>query len=130
MQSSMRMLLVAPLLLAAAPRPILTPEKADIAALQGFWVLKTTEYLGLKENQDITECPIEKKVLKLRRGTAEEREVPVNFKKYRTTLEFKGNSYDFRRWFVPFNGGEGGIDSQQGTYKLDVSQSPRVMEKR
>jgi len=123
------MLLAAPLLLAAAP-PTQTAEKADIAALQGFWVLKTTEYLGEKANQDPTDCPIEKRLLKLKRRTAEERELPEDLKKYRITLEFKGNGYDYRRWAVPFDLDEGYIESIKGKYKLDVKRTPRVMEQR
>jgi hypothetical protein len=121
------MLFAVPLLLAAAPLPLKTPEELDAVTLQGRWVLKTTEYLGEKANQDPTECPVERRLLKLRLRTAEERELPEDFKKYRTTLEIKGNTYDYRQWVVPFNGGKGEVRSQKGTYKLDAKRSLRVM---
>jgi uncharacterized protein (TIGR03067 family) len=104
----------------------------DRAALQGRWVLKTTEWLGQKADQDPTDEEHEKyrSTLGWRSSPgrlAEEREMPEDFTKYRTTMEFKGRTFEHRQWAWRFRGG-GGVNSTQGTYSLDVHRNPKVLE--
>jgi hypothetical protein len=118
-----------PFLLAAGP-PAPSPEKADVAALQGLWVLKTSEYLGEKAILD----PVDESYLWKRRILSarqpEERELPIDLKKFRTTLRFKGNTFEMRKWYVPFCGEEGGrVETIKGTYRLDVSRRPKVLKR-
>jgi hypothetical protein len=120
---------LATLLLVAADAPQQAREQADVRALQGFWVLKTTEYLGEKADQDPTEDPLRKLLDYRRATTAEEREVPVDYRQHRTTVEFNGGSFEFRQWIWPFNGEPGGVDSTVGEYKLDLRRNPPVMER-
>jgi uncharacterized protein (TIGR03067 family) len=127
MHRRVSMILAAALLISAAPPPR-PSEKADLAALQGVWVLKTTEYLGEKADQGPTESVIEE-ALAYRRALPEEREIVRDrLKRYRTTLEFKGATFVCRFWFTPLDGGEGGwVRAIKGSYTLDVSRHPRVM---
>jgi uncharacterized protein (TIGR03067 family) len=121
--------ILAAFLLVSADTPKQSPEKADVEALQGFWVLKTTEYLGEKADQDPTEDELAK-LVEYRRRLPEERELEMNFRNQRKTLEFKGNTFEYREWIRPFSGEEGRVWSDKGTYKLDVSRSPKVMERK
>jgi uncharacterized protein (TIGR03067 family) len=98
----------------------------EVAALQGVWVLKTTEHLGQKADQDPVEDELEKLFLR-RRNPAETRELQDDASIRRTTLAFKGSALVFRQWIVPFNGREGGLTSIEGTYHLDVDRNPKVM---
>ncbi len=120
------------LLVALAPisadTPKQDPEKADVAALQGTWVLKTTEYLGEKADQDPTEDEIGKRWLR-RAVMAEERELEEYLSERRTILEFKGRTADYRQWIRPLCGGEGGIRSFKGPYRLRAGNTPKILER-
>src|SRR5436190_2053031 len=51
-------------------------------ALQGLWVVKTTEYLGEKATQDPTDVVEIEKLRSYRSRPAEERELPEDFTEY------------------------------------------------
>jgi uncharacterized protein (TIGR03067 family) len=125
------MMPLAALLLVSAAPPRPASEKADVAALQGFWVLKTTEYLGLKGERDPTESEHAKLWAVRLADLPEERALAVKeLKKQRTTLEFKGNTYEWRQWRYAFVRRRSGVESTKGTFKLDVRRKPKVMERR
>jgi hypothetical protein len=115
------------ILLVSADTPIRDEEKADVAALQGFWVLKTTEYMGAKAEQDPTEDELAK-LFRYRSGTVEEREVPEDLAHHRTTMEIKGDTFERREWVGCFNGGEGRVISRIGKYKFDLDRKARMIE--
>jgi uncharacterized protein (TIGR03067 family) len=100
----------------------------EVAALQGLWVLKTTEYLGEQADQDPTEDELEK-LFARQRDPVEKREVVADARQRRTTLAFKGETFEQRQWIVPVYGGAGRVISIRGTYQLDVDQSPKAMER-
>lgn len=115
------------LLLISADAPKQTRKQADIAALQGLWVLKVTEFRGLRAEQDPVEDEPAKR-LRSQRRIAEERELPDDSRQYRTTLEFRGNTFEHRQW-IAFLDGEGGrVRLVKGTYTIDDRRRPPVME--
>lgn len=94
----------------------------EAVALQGVWVLKMTEYLGEKAEQD----PVEDELEELRRRLrtpVEAREVVEDLSQRRTMLAFHNNSFEFRLWSIQYPG----FHTVKGTYFLDVEQSPKVM---
>jgi hypothetical protein len=96
----------------------------EAVALQGVWVLKMTEYLGEKAEQD----PVEDELEKLRarhRTPVEELEVVEDLSQRRTTLAFNNNSFEFRLMSIQYPG----FHTVKGTYLLDVERSPMVMER-
>jgi hypothetical protein len=97
--------------------------------LQGLWVLKTTEYLGERANQDPTDEAEIHRLGCLRSEVAEERELTEDLRKHRTTLEFKGWTFEYRRWDVGRCGAPSHTASTQGTYHLDVHRKPKVLKK-
>jgi uncharacterized protein (TIGR03067 family) len=97
----------------------------EVAALQGLWILKTTEYLGEKADQDPVEDELEI-LFSRQRIRVEERELVEDLSERRITLAFKGNSFEFRQ--LSFH--QGGFHTFKGTYHLDVDRSPKVMERR
>ncbi len=101
----------------------------EVVALQGLWVLKTTEYLGEKADQDSTDDEFAK-LDSRRRIPAELRGLDEDNSQLRTTLIFKGRTFEWRQWTARFSGGVGEVTSIEGIYHLDVDRSPKVMEKR
>jgi hypothetical protein len=100
----------------------------EVAALQGLWILKTTEYLGEKADQDPEEDELEP-LFARRRVPVEERELVEDARERRTTLAFKGDTFERRQWGCFSCGGVGHPISVKGTYSLDVGRSPKVMER-
>jgi hypothetical protein len=103
--------------------------RADLAALQGLWVLKSSECMGeTADDQDPTADGTHLRYVRLARRP-EERELPVDFRDERTTLEFKGDV------LVHYNGlqvfrGIGCLWTDplsEWTIRLNVSREPRTM---
>jgi uncharacterized protein (TIGR03067 family) len=101
----------------------------EMAALQGVWILKTAEYLGEKADQDPTDNELEK-LFSRQQTPAEERELVEDNSRGRTTLAFKGGTFENRQWIIGFGCGKGYLRSIEGTYDLDVDRSPKVMKRR
>src|ERR1700722_8824092 len=106
-------------------RPARAEVKSDLELLQGFWVLKTTVWCGLKDDQDPTEDESYRRWTLCHRR-AEERELPSALREERTILEIKGNNYVWREWCLAFqsNAREASIE---GTIVLDGKHSPPIL---
>jgi hypothetical protein len=103
---------------------------SDLEVLQGFWVLKTTEWCGLKADQDPTEDENLRRSERLSRR-AEERELPIDFSDLRTTLEIEGNTFVYHNGLAVYRGGCIMTNPRTDwTFTLDTSYEPPVMTKR
>jgi hypothetical protein len=106
-------------------RPARAEVKSDLELLQGCWVLKTTEWCGLKADQDPTEDESYRRWTLCHRR-AEERELPTDLREERTTLEIKGNNYVWRQWWHAIQS-SAGVASFEGTLVLDGKRSPPIL---
>jgi hypothetical protein len=99
----------------------------DLAALQGLWVLKTSEWLGQMADQDPTEDEWYRRAV-LRERLPEERELPIDLQEERTRLEIKGATL-IRHNGLKFNRGGcfGTEPDSEWTIRLDVTREPRTM---
>jgi hypothetical protein len=110
-----------------SPRPAALVN--DLEALQGTWVLKSTEWCGMSADQDPTDDPTLRRREIAARRLAEERELPTNERNCRTTLKITGSE------FVLWNGVAatsqvGCFSSREltsGTFTLDSTQRPPIM---
>jgi hypothetical protein len=99
----------------------------DLAALQGLWVLKTSEWLGQMAYQDPTEDEWYRRAV-LRVRLPEERELPIDLQEERTTLEIKGATLIRHNGLRVNRGGCFGTElDSEWTIRLDVTQEPRTM---
>jgi hypothetical protein len=116
----------APLLPENCPRQ--ARVKDDLATLQGIWVLKTTEYLGEKDDD---QDPTENQLSGGHRSSSpvEEWSLPVDLKEFRTVLEIKGQRFIWRNGLgISHRGGcIRGTELTEGTFTLDGSHRPPVL---
>jgi hypothetical protein len=104
-------------------------EAEDTKALQGTWVWQTAEWLGEKADQDALLSDVDLRREYLHRKP-EERELPQDRKKWRTTLTVKGNAFTFQVTKLSWDGDTESTWSWGGTFTLDVSKGKKVMERR
>jgi hypothetical protein len=108
------------LFLTSPPASTSARRRDDLRALQGTWVLQTVEWLGEKTEQDAT-LDTSDLMQEYRHRLAEERALPQDRTRYRTTLSVKANAFEFR---------QSGRVSAVGHFRLHLGRTPKVMERR
>jgi hypothetical protein len=125
---------IALLLVSSNPHRRCFPQVRDeegLEALQGLWVLKTSEWMGERTDLDPADGPTYARGAHSGRQL-EERETPVDPQDGRTTLAFKGNAYVWQNHgVVPFGGGcIRRPERVPGIITLDQTRRPPVMIRR
>jgi uncharacterized protein (TIGR03067 family) len=102
-------------------------EKADLKALQGVWVLKAVEWMGLKEDQDDMDDVIDVKRKKLAQ-MAEDRGQKIKPNDGPIHLTIDGNRITAEQWIWPFNSTrERNLSRVKSTFTLDARKKPKIM---
>jgi hypothetical protein len=112
------------------PHPQVRDEEG-IEALQGLWVLKTSEWMGERTDLDPADSPIYPSATHSG-SRPEEWELPVDLRDERTTLQINGSNYVWRHLPLVLFGGPGirRPESVPGIIFLDQTRRPPVMVRR